>query len=481
MLIRLVVVGAALVIACGGATSVLAGTTGVKPQGPTTERPDCSPASTLVCPCPASASDSDAASGRFGVELLAAVSGEGRTNALVSPLGIGAVLAMLSQGAVEPVRRSIREMLGDRGIDQGGREGETAESLATAESPGAGDSEESGAAAGDRSGAERGTGDSETPSAEADGTGPAGAMPCRLAAVLAAAAEDQGVALHVANGAFADRRLDLFPSFSSVLRDRFGARVERLDFAASDSVPRINAWVARETANAIPSLVSSLEPDAALVLANAMHFHGEWSRPFDPAQTAPLPFHPHAGEAIEVATMQAEELSVPYREDADFQAVALPYGGGAFALVVVLPRAGLEPAAALRALASDPSWLGGSDFHRMRGYLALPRVSLDAEASLLPALRALGLASALDDADAFAGIAAPPPALSRVVHRTMLKLDEQGTEAAAATAAIMTTRAAIMEDEGFEMQVDRPFALAVHHRATGALLFAAWVADPTGG
>ena len=68
--------------------------------------------------------------------------------------------------------------------------------------------------------------------------------------------------------------------------------------------------------------------------------------------------------------------------------------------------------------------------------------------------------------------------LSRVVHRTMLKLDEQGTEAAAATAAVMTTRAAILEDEGFEMAVDRPFALAVRHRGTGALLFAAWVADP---
>ena len=119
--------------------------------------------------------------------------------------------------------------------------------------------------------------------------------------------------------------------------------------------------------------------------------------------------------------------------------------------------------------------------HRTRGDLALPRVTLDEEASLLPALRALGLAVALDERYAFAGIAAPPPALTRVVHRTMLVLDEQGTEAAAATAAVMTTRAAIVDDEGFEMRVDRPFALAVRHRATGALLFAAWIANPTGG
>ena len=428
--VRRVVVGAGLAIACGLGTPAWAETTGVKPQGQAHDEPDCPPSSSTACPCPASAfdADADAGSGRFGVELLAAVSGEGRTNALVSPLGIGAVLAMLSQGAVEPVRRSIREMLG------GG-----------------------------------------------SGGAPAHPLPCRLAAVLAAAGEDPGVKLNIANAAFADRRLDLFPSFSAVLEDRFDAQVERLDFADSGAVPRINAWVARETDGAIPSLVSRLEPDAALVLANAMHFHGEWTRPFDPALTVPLPFHPHAGAAVEVATMRAEGLSARYREDADFQAVTLPYGGAEFALVVVLPRAGLESAGALQALASDPSWLGGSGFRRSRGYLSLPRVTLNGEASLLPVLRALGLAAALEDGDAFAGIAAPPPALSRVVHRTMLRLDEQGTEAAAATAAVMTTRAAVMEDEGFEMQVDRPFVLAVRHLGTGAILFAAWVADPAGG
>ena len=422
-LIHLVVVGAALAIACGAGTPASAQITGVKVQNTAAGESDCSPSLTVACLCPTSAAIADAGSGRLGVELLAAVSGEGSANALVSPIGVSTVLAMLSQGAIEPARQSIQEILGD----------------------------------------------------------PTDTVACRLAAVLVAAREDPSVKLHIANAAFADRRLDLFPSFAAVLRDRFGARVERLDFAGVDAVPRINAWVAHETANAIPVLVASLEPDAALVLANAMHFDGEWTQQFDPAMTAPLPFHPYAGAAIEVTTMQAEELSARYREDADFQAVTLPYGTGEFALVVVLPRTGLEPAAALRALASDPSWLGGSGFHRTRGYLALPRVSLAGEASLLPVLRALGLADALDDADAFAGVAAPPPVLSRVVHRTMLELDEQGTEAAAATAAVMTTRAAILEDEGFEMQVDRPFVLALRHRGSGAFLFAAWVADPADG
>ena len=472
---RRLVVAVAFVIPCGSVNPATAtGSNGARLQNPVPDGRDCGPSMIVACPCPLS--NADAVSGRFAVELLTAVSDKGRANALVSPLGIGAVLAMLSQGAIEPVRRSILEMV-EAGGGQGRAETDMATTSESLESPGA---EESRATANGRGGVDRDAGESP-PEAVATGRGGAeDTLTCRLAGVLAAAREDPRVTLHVANAAFADRRLDLFPSFYAVLQDRFGAHVARLDFANSGAVPWINAWVARETANAIPSLVSHLAPDTALVLANAMHFHGEWSHPFDPDLTVPLPFHPDTGTASEVPTMQAEELSARYREGADFQAIALPYGGGDFALVVALPRAGLAPSDALRAIASDPTWLGGSGFQRTTGYLALPRVSLNEEASLLPVLRDLGLAAALENAEAFAGIAAPPPTLSQVVHRTMLKLDEQGTKAAAATAAVMTTRAAIPEDEGFEMRVDRPFTLAIRHVGTDALLFAAWVANPTG-
>ena len=427
---RAVVAGAVLAFASMLATPAVSAVFGGKRPQAAPDRPDCAPRAAVVCPCPVSdtpASDADASFGRFGVELLAAVSDEGRNNALVSPFGVGIVLAKLAQGATEPVRLSIRELLG------------------------AGPPE------------------------------PAGdALPCGLAAVLGAAGEDEGVELRIANAAFADLRLDLFPSFAAVLGDRFGAWVERVDFADEAALDRINAWVARKTEEAIPSLVSHLEPDDALVLANAMYFRGVWTRQFDAASTTPLPFHLQPDQVVDVPTMQANDLRARYRENGDYRAVALAYGGGDFVAVVVLPREGLAPEAALRGLAADPSWLGGSGFRRTSGYLALPRVTLHGEASLLPTLRAQGLATAIDSTNAFAGIAAPAPVLSRVAHRTMLVLDEQGTEAAAATAAIMTTRAAIPEDDGFEMIVDRPFALALRHRGTGALLFTAWVADPSG-
>lgn len=416
-LIRLAAVGlATIVVACSG------------------ERPsDKSPSEQQVqrsapspCAPPAAGEPSTAC---FGVRLLAAVSDDGGSNALVSPFGVGAVLDMAAQGATAPLRTAIRELLG--------------------------------------------TGSADAESGDRDPRSAYG-----LAAVLSAADQDAGVELHAVNAAFANRHLDLYPAFSATLEGRFGAPPQRLDFAESGAVETINAWAAQATGGAVPRLLASLEPDDALVLANALHFEGDWAEPFDPAQTTPLPFHLASGDAIDVPTMQADDLPARYGEDAEFQAVLLPYGNGGFALAVVLPAPGTAPADAMRRLAAEPSWLGGAGFLPARGSLALPRLTLESEASLLPILRELGLAAALEDERAFAGIAAPAPLLSRVAQSTRLVLDEEGTEAAAATAAVMTTRSGVMDEDSFDMRVDRPFALALLHRASGALLFTAWVANP---
>ena len=121
--------------------------------------------------------------------------------------------------------------------------------------------------------------------------GLAGALSCQLAWMLHDPLDDK-VAAQVAKGAFAGRRLELFPAYSVTLRDWSEVRVERLDFTDERSVHRINAWVSEATGGAIPHLVSKLDPDIAPVLANAMRFEGEWARRFDPGRTVPAPFPP---------------------------------------------------------------------------------------------------------------------------------------------------------------------------------------------
>ena len=495
--VRFVAVGSILAALAGGGAPALAGVA-TDPKIRLTDRMGlayadvgCDRSSGTMQPWGSDAvpRGTDASSEQFAIDLLEAVSGEGRSNALVSPLGVGAVLAMVAPGAKAPVREAIRELLG---VEAGGGivavssstgavgGSEAANGRETDEAPIAGDASPF-AGSDDAPTTPPGGGSDETaPEVGDPDYGLAAALACRLEAVRAATWPHDGVKVWIANGAFADRHLDLFPSFSAALRRWLGARVERLDFSDESAAARIDAWVAAETGGAIPRLVSRLDPDDVLVLANAMRFEGEWAHGFDPERTVPAPFHLRSGESPEIPTMHADDLPARYREDDHFQALALPYrGAGGFELVIVLPRAGVESPEAFRRLSSDPTWLGGRGFRRTRGSLALPRLRLDEEAALLPALRAMGLDAVLSDPNAFAGIATPPPMPSRVLHRATLELDERGAEAAAATAVVMTTRAVLAETP-FDLRVDRPFALALRHRRTGAVLFAAWVEDPPG-
>ena len=398
----------------------------------------------MAAPPPACASAANGVSpGPLGIGLVRAVSEDGSRNALVSPLGAGTVLAMAAQGASRPVRTAIGALLG----------------------PGGASSQTDPLSAG-------GVDAAAAPAGGADD------FDCRLAAIRAAAHADSAVRLRVANAVFADQALDVYPAFAAALEARFGARFQSLAFSDSRTPELINAWVREATRGAVPRLLGRLESDDALVLVNAVAFEGLWSHAFDPARTAPLPFRQADGGVVEVPAMHADGLPARYREDAGLQAVVLPYGDGAFDLTVVLPAPGRNASETLARLAAEPAWLGGAGFRRSVGTLTLPRVTLAGEASLVPALGALGLRRALAEPASFAGVAAPAPLLGRVIQRTRLVLDEQGTTAAAATAGVMATRAAVPEQDSFAMRVDRPFALGLRHRATGTLLFAGWIASP---
>ncbi|MCY4319258.1 MAG: hypothetical protein OXE76_08745 [Alphaproteobacteria bacterium] len=364
-----------------------------------------------------------AAPAGFAVRLLGEASDRGLHNVVVSPAGIETALAIAAEGSSDALRLALARLF-------------TEEDTKTPWMPG-----------------------------------------CRLAAMHEAAEADGGVELAIVAEAFADRKIVLRPAFRAALEERFDATAERLDFSGDGAARRINGWVRRGTGGRVAHLVDRLDPEDMLVLASAVHFRGTWARAFDPALTQLRPFRLASGGTVWTSAMLSEELPARYRENGEFQAVELGYGDGGFEFTAVLPREGLGPADALVRLAADPGWLAGRGYRKARGRLVLPRIDLESRAGLLPALKRLGLAEALEDRDVFARMAEPAPALGRVLHAAKLALDERGTEATAATAAVFATRAAIEELDSFEMVVDRPFALAVRRTGVG-LLFAAWVADP---
>ena len=129
-------------------------------------------------------------------------------------------------------------------------------------------------------------------------------------------------------------------------------------------------------------------------------------------------------------------------------------------------------------MAADPSWLAGGGYRHAGGALQLPRLALDSKTGLLPILSVLGLADTLDYDDAFAGIAASPPALDRLVQRAVIEVEERGTTASAVTGGLAVPTSIAVP---FDLRIDRPFAFSIRHVATGAVLFAAWIDNPQAG
>ncbi len=284
---------------------------------------------------------------------------------------------------------------------------------------------------------------------------------------------DPGVQLAVANSIWIKDGLGLSSDFMRSIESYYAGRAASLDFASPGAAEVINAWVADKTHGKIQELVTAeLIEEAILILINAVYFKGTWAEPFNRRKTRDRDFHLSGGEQKRVA-MMSRSGEYDYYEDEDLQAVSLPYGDGRFSMMVVLPRPS-SSIGELRQNLSPASWQRwASDLRPRRGEVALPRFKIEYGEDLLPVLRALygGGVSAED----FAAMGAGPLMISNVIHKTVLEVNEEGAEAAAATAAIMPRG---FSSPPFEMIVNRPFFCAIRDNVTGLLLFMGLISGP---
>jgi serpin B len=223
------------------------------------------------------------------------------------------------------------------------------------------------------------------------------------------------------------------------------------------------------------------------VLANAVYLKAAWRQPFPAAQTSDAPFYPDGQDPqdpqdpqdLAVPTMRGTAARAYVRRDG-YQAVLLPYTGGSLAMAVILPDgplAVLLPAIAAHGLGGV---LAGASRHQVT--LSMPRFRVEAAFDLIPALRQLGVNEAFSDGADFSGITeAGPLRISTVAHKAYVDVDEQGTEAAAATAVSIRAAAAFRSPPPVTMVVDRPFLFAIVHTATGLPVFLGQVSRPRSG
>ncbi len=288
--------------------------------------------------------------------------------------------------------------------------------------------------------------------------------------------------LEIANALFGEKRVKFKQPFLDANKKYFDSEIQSLDFESPDSVKTINAWVSKKTHEKIPTIVENISADAILYLINAIYFKGSWEHKFEKAETTEQDFSTASGASKKVQMMYMSRDDFRYSENDQFQAINLPYADKRLSLYVFLPKKD-SSLSQFESNLNQSSWeQWTARFSKHDGTLRLPRFKIDDKMELKQPLSDMGLEIAFDEGKAdFSDMAEISQRIfiSRVIHKTFMEVNEEGTEAAAVTGIEMSaTSAAVNVAPPFEMVVDRPFFIALHDNQTGQILFAGHITEP---
>lgn len=291
---------------------------------------------------------------------------------------------------------------------------------------------------------------------------------------------DPKVQLSIANSLWAKKSITFKPDFIQRDKQFYGAEVTALDFNDPAAAVTINSWVSDKTKGKIDKIVDQIDAQSILFLINAIYFKGKWSVEFDKAKTKDDTFTTGSGQQKRHPMMQ-QSGKYNYYEDKTFQAVSLPYGAGRVSMYIFLPANSTSLVDLQKNLtaANWDSWM--KQFVQTQGDISVPRFRVEYEIGLNEALKALGMGIAFDPARAnFTGMVqtSENAFISRVKHKTFAEVNEEGTEAAAATSVEMRATSVMRPPKTFRMIVDHPFFFAIRDNKTGTMLFMGSIVDP---
>ena len=301
------------------------------------------------------------------------------------------------------------------------------------------------------------------------------------------AASGDNFTLNIANAVWGQQSHPFTEGFGRTLSDHYGAGIRTADFKAAPEVSRnaINDWVADTTEGRITGLIPEgiIDPLTRMVLTNAIYFKARWLTRFPPSDTRNEPFTLLDDSVIQVSTMSTEE-QFAYARGRGYQTVDLPYAGKAVSMTILLPDQGrfqefeesMDQETAARIIRE-------MEFQQLR--LKLPKFRFESKFMLSETLRSMGMTEPFDPGFAdFSGMdgrsckAGDQECLfiGEAIHKAHVSVDEEGTEAAAATAVIMSIES--MKPEPIDLFIDRPFIFLIRHHDTGAILFMGRVLKP---
>ncbi len=294
----------------------------------------------------------------------------------------------------------------------------------------------------------------------------------------------RGYTLYVANRQFGQQGYAFHQDFTDLLKTDYGAELEPIDFAGDPQGARqkVNAWADNATHGTIPPLFppGSIDSSTVLVLANAIYFKSSWARAFDKSETRDKPFHRADGSTVTVPMMhQKGVFAFKSSVSPAASVVALPYRDNELSMLLVVPDA-VDGLPAVEA-ALPNGWLDEATQKLIQGLevvVELPRFSMSWHGSLGKQLKTLGMTDAFDASRAdLSGIADGHLAIGVVEHSAYVKVDEQGTTAAAATGVGIVNVCSPCGPPS--VIADHPFLFVIRDKLTGSLLFIGRVEDPT--
>jgi serpin B len=288
-------------------------------------------------------------------------------------------------------------------------------------------------------------------------------------------AEDLGnndtITVKSSNSVWIDNDFSIRNSYMNLLEKDFDAFIDALSFADPATVKAINDWCTENTNGKIDEIIDRLDPSAVMVLVNALYFNAPWEDEFSPSLTKEADFHGVTKNSK--VQMMSRSARMNYAEYYGCQMVELPYAGGRYSMIVILPPAGMDADAMMQYIGESIYDMAMGMFQPRQVRLKMPKAKIETSLILNQALKNMGVRSAFTPAADFKGIAAMGPlVLDQVKQKCYIDISEKGTEAAAVTSAQIRLTSARPEAEPVEMTVDRPYLFIITDKTNDNILFA---------
>ena len=299
--------------------------------------------------------------------------------------------------------------------------------------------------------------------------------------LLADLERSRGYELAIANRLWGQKGYPFLNEYLKSINAHYKGGFEEVDYAGAREQSRqtINKWTEDRTRQKIKNLLlpQDITQLTRLVLTNAIYFKGNWASKFDSGKTIQASFRRESGESVSVPLMfQAGPFR--YLGEKEFELLELPYAGDRLSMVVLLPRKGIELAKVEQLLTAENLKSWRSSMEEMEVRVFLPKFKTTTRFYLNNPLIAMGMPNAFDEnlAD-FSGIMGKKDLyISKVIHKAFVDVNEEGTEAAAATAVVMSTKSF---SRNVEFRADHPFVFTIMDRKSGSILFLGRLMDPT--